>query len=412
VSEKRCFLLLQGVCSPLFARLGDRLRAEGHRVARVNFNAGDVACWGTRSAWSFRGSLERLPAFLEEHGRRIGVTDQILFGDCRPVHREAIAWARERGIRTHVFEEGYFRPFWVTLERGGVNARSALPRDPGWFKSVGVRLPDAGDGEPFPSPFRVRAWHDVLYHLAGTVNPLTFPGYRTHAPVSAPVEYSGYVRRFMRLARIERREQQRVQRLAEGAADFFLLPLQLNGDAQIREHSRFRDMGDVIEVVMRSFAQHAPGDMRLVIKNHPLDMGLVDYARIIRGLERRFGLEGRTDYLEAGDLMMLLRRARGVITVNSTVGAAALGVGVATLTLSDPIYNMPGLTFRGSLDEFWRHPTPPDAQLFRCFRNTVIHGTQINGGLYTRRGIQLTIRNAAAALVAARSPLELLMSGG
>jgi capsular polysaccharide export protein len=412
VNPTRSFLLLQGVCSPFFAHLGDRLQDGGHRIAKVNFNGGDIAYGRARPSWSFRGRLERLPAFLQERNRTLGVTDQILFGDCRPVHRTAIAWAKEQGIRTHVFEEGYFRPFWVTLERGGVNARSALPRDPRWFQSIGARLPDYGDGEPFPSPLRVRAWHDVMYHLASAVNSIAFPGYRTHAPVTAPIEYLGYARRFTLLARIERREQERVAQLAGGSVPFFLLPLQLNGDAQIREHSRFGDMREVIEVVMQSFARHAPEDARLVIKNHPLDMGLVDYARIIRRLERRFGLEGRTDYLEAGDLMMLLRRARGLITVNSTVGPAALSAGVATLALSDPIYNLPGLTFQGSLDEFWRDPTPPDAALFRCFRNTVIHATQVNGGLYTRRGIELTVRNAARALLAERSPLEELLNGG
>lgn len=409
MSGPRCFLLLQGVCSPFFGRLADGLQASHHRVLKVNFTGGDCLYWGTRPAWSFRGRPEHLPQFLSAHHACRAVTDQVLFGDSRPLHRQAMAWAAEHGVRTHVFEEGYFRPHWITLERDGVNAHSRLPRDPRWFRSVGARLPDLGGGMPFVAPFRSRAWHDVLYHLASALNPLLFPRYRTHAAVCAPVEYLGYVRRFALLARIERREIARAEALARGSTAYYLLPLQLNSDAQIREHSRFRDMRHVIEVVMESFARQAPGDARLVIKNHPLDMALIDYAGLIASLERRFGLEGRTDYLEAGDLATLLSRARGVVTVNSTAATVALAAACPTVALGKAVYDLPGLTFQGPLDEFWRSAQPPDSELYRCFCNTVIHATQINGGFYSRPGMELAVRNAAPVLGAERSPLEALL---
>jgi capsular polysaccharide export protein len=409
VITQRCFLLLQGVCSPFFAKLADRLRANHHRVVKVNFTGGDLAYWGARPSWLFRERAEQLGEFLSERSAGHAVTDQILFGDSRPLHRQAIAWASRNGVRTHVFEEGYFRPRWVTLERDGVNAGTRLPRDPLWFRAVGARLPDAGEGEPFAAPFRVRAWHDVLYHCASAVNPLLFPRYHTHALVTAPIEYLGYARRFALLSRIERREMARAERLARGSAAYYLLPLQLNGDAQIREHSRFRDMREVIEVVMESFARQAPAASRLAIKNHPLDMALIDYAGLIAALERRLGLEGRIDYLEAGDLALLLSRARGVVTVNSTAATAALAAGCPTIALGKAIYDLPGLTFQGPLDEFWRNGQPPDGELYRCFRNTVIHTTQINGGFYSNAGMELAVRNAAPVLTAERSPLEALL---
>lgn len=407
---QRSFLFLQGVCSPFFARLADRLRTDGHRVFRVNFNGGDAAYWGLHPAFAFRRKLDKLPDFLDDKYRRLGITDQILFGDRRPIHRPAVNLAERYGIRTHVFEEGYFRPYWVTLEREGVNGHSLLPRDPDWFWETGQRLPDYGNGDAFPSPFWLRALHDVGYHLANAVNPVLFPSYRTHAPHSAPLEYAGYIRRFAMLRLIgERRSGQLVDRLLAAPTPFFLLPLQLSSDAQIRDHSRFDDMAGVIEFVMESFAKHARGNTRLVIKNHPLDMGLDDHLRVIAGLERRFGLSGRVDYLESGDLITLLQRARGVVTVNSTVGSLSLGLGCPTVTLSDPIYNLPGLTFQGKLEEFWQEGTKPDPELFRRFRNTVIHATQVNGGFYSGPGIALAVENCRRILTAERSPLENLM---
>lgn len=409
VSHKRSFLFLQGVCSPFFACLADRLAADGHKVLKINFNAGDYTYWGRRKSISFSGHLAGLSDFLDGIYRRHGITDQILFGDRRPVHRPAVEHAEALGIRTHVYEEGYFRPHWVTLEREGVNGHSLLPRDPAWFWEVGNRLINDETALPFSSPFSVRAMHDVAYHLAGIGNPLYFPHYRTHAGVSAPLEYLGYLRRFSLLRVWTPRDKALIEKLLGFGGGFYVLPLQLNSDAQIRDHSRFDDMTGVMEYVLESFARFSPGNSRLLIKNHPLDMGLVNYPRVLRGLCKRFGLDDRIDFVESGDLSALLDSARGVVTVNSTVGAQALLQNCPTIALSDPIYNLPGLTFQGSLDDFWTQAEPPDRELFRRYRNTVIHTTQVNGGFYSRSGIALAVRNSLRRLEAARSPLEELL---
>jgi capsular polysaccharide export protein len=409
MSRARNFLFLQGVCSPFFCRLADRLKADGHRVYKVNFNAGDWLYWGGRSAWNYRGQVSGLKDFLDDKYRQFGITDQILFGDRRPAHRPAVDHGEACGVRTHVFEEGYFRPYWVTLEREGVNGHSLLPRDPDWFWAVGAGLPDYGDGQPFQAPFSLRAAYDVVYHTAGFWNPLFFPRYRNHAPVCAPVEYFGYARRLPMLRFHKSRDQALVDSLIRASTPFFLLPLQLGGDAQIRHHSRFDDMTGVLEFVMESFAGHAPLEIRLVIKNHPLDMWLINYPLVIRELADRFGLAGRVDYMETGNLEALLHHAQGTVTVNSTVGSLSLGLNCPTIALSDPIYNLPGLTFQGGLDNFWRERPLPDAELFRRFRNTVIHTTQINGGFYCRKGIALAVENSLRMLEPERSPLEELL---
>ena len=409
--QGRSFLFLQGVCSPFYPRLGQRLAAEGHRVVKVQFNGGDTLYWkrDCGPVHTFRAPQHELPAFIESLWERYGITDQIVFGDRRPVHRPAIEAAPARGIRTHVFEEGYFRPFWITLEREGVNGHSLLPRDPTWFLETGRRLPELPAPRRFKSSFRVRATHDVLYHLAGLANPVAFPHYRNHAPITAPVEYAGYLKRFTQLRFWKRRDEGRIQALVSGKRPFFLLPLQLNTDAQIRDHSPFANMREVMDRVMGSFAEFAPSDALLCIKNHPLDMGLSDHAGAIRHLERYYDLEGRIVYLESGNLNTLLKRAAGTVTVNSTVGIVSLEHRCPTLALSDPIYNMAGLTWQESLDEFWQSPQAPDATLFRSFHDTVMHATQVNGGFYCRRGIELAVENAASRLTAEQSPLEALL---
>jgi capsular polysaccharide export protein len=207
----------------------------------------------------------------------------------------------------------------------------------------------------------------------------------------------------------ERKDTAVVNDLVQNSTPFFLLPLQLDNDSQIRDHSPFDDMADVMEFVMKSFAHHAPRTAKLVIKNHPLDMGLVNYPRLIRRLSKHLGLEGRVEYIETGNLDTLLRHTLGTVTVNSTVGGLSLGLNRPTIALSTPIYNLPGLTFQGDLDDFWQNRHAPDSELFRCFRNTVIHATQINGGFYCAKGIELAVQNSLRILESERSPLQELL---
>lgn len=409
MTTPRTFLLLQGVCSPFFYRLGQALRARGHRVFKLNFNGGDWLYWFGQPAWSYRGSSTHLASFLADTYQHFGITDQILFGDCRPIHRPAIALATTHGIRTHVTEEGYFRPHWVTLERDGVNGYSRLPKSPDWYRAVGKKIPEYQPGHTFTSSFTIRAVHDVIYHLAGFYNPLFFPGYRTHAPVNAAIEYMGYIRRLPLLRFHRQRDDDVLLALLRKGRPYYLLPLQLSSDAQIRHHSSFNNMAEVIKFVIKSFAQYAPTHATLVIKNHPLDAGLDKYPKMIRSLQRHFSLHDRIQYMETGNLPELLNHAAGTVTVNSTVGMTALAHHCPTMALSKPIYQMDGLTFQGPLDAFWKNSEKPDDSLFKLFRKTVIHATQVNGGFYSSQGIDLAVANMIPVLEADSSPLEHLI---
>lgn len=394
---------------PIFARLSDRLRADGAQVFHVNFNCGDAAYWAPRTSWAFRENLSALEGFLAQKCEAHGLTDVVLFGDRRPVHRPVQAVSVKYGARVHVFEEGYFRPHWVILERGGVNKYSSLPRDPQWYREMAVRVPRHRFA-PVQTPLWPRAMHDAAYHLANLGNPLFYPRYRTHAPCIAGLDYAGWARRFPLLPLHERRDAVVTARLVEKQLPFFILPLQLDSDAQIFDNSPFTGMVAVIDFVLRSFAAHAPGNTHLVIKNHPFDTGFVGYRKQIRRLAEELALAGRVHFMEMGDLPILVRHAKGVATVNSTLGTAALGMGCPVLTMADPIYNLPGITAQSGIDRFWAAPVAPDAALFEAFRDVVMHGVMINGGFYTRPSIKMAVEGAMRLMLPPRSPLEELLS--
>ena len=408
---RRSFLFLQGMASQFFRRLGQELASQGHAVHRVNFNGGDAVFWRLPGAINFRGRREAWPDFFADVLLSRQVTDVILFGDCRPLHQDAIAVARRMQVPIHVCEEGYLRPHWVTFERDGVNGHSSLPRNPDYYREEALRVPPLGQIPHVVAEFRRRALEDVLYNVSSMLMMGLYPHYKTHRPHHRLVEYGGWLAKMARGPRARRRSQKAVAQISADA-DFYLFPLQLNCDTQIREHSTFGSMRPVIETVLRSFQAHAPDHSILVVKEHPLDDGLINWRRIVTQLAAQIGIADRVVYLEVGDMNDLIARTRGVVTVNSTSGTLALAIGAPVIVLGIAIYDIVGLTHQGGLDSFWTNATPPDPALFAAFRQVLASRCLLVGGFFSSEGIRQLVANAAARLSGQVAAHPVHASGG
>jgi capsular polysaccharide export protein len=398
---RRSFLFLQGLATPFFVRLGDALAAEGHAVHRVNFNPGDRLFWPRPNATDFTAPFEAWPAFLSAMIEAHGVTDLVMFGDGRPLHAAALAEARRRGLRGWVFEEAYLRPGYITLEQGGVNANSPLPRDPARILALARGLPPAAPEALSSGSFLRRAVDDVRYNLANVAFRRRFPHWRTHRRWHPFVEYAGWCRRgVLRPLRLHQ-ARRRLREVAAWPGPVFVFPLQLEGDYQLRLHSPFRSLAEAIARVVGSFAAHAPGNALLAIKGHPLDNGLTDWGRVARAEARRLGVEQRLRWLPELPFGPVLAPAAGVVTVNSTAGMQALREGKPVVALGRAIYDLPGLTFRHGLDRFWTEATPPDMVLVDALRRVLAAYALIRGGFFREADIAEGVRHAVARLTAA-----------
>lgn len=392
------YLFLQGQISRFFSDLGLGLHRRGHHVHRINFNSGDRRFWRLPGSLDFTGTAEDWPTFLVKQCQAWAITDLILFGDCRPPHAVAIRLARVHGIAVHVFEEGYLRPDYVTLEAGGVNGHSALPRDAQTYLDAAATLPPWSAGAAIPASFSRRAWDDVAYNTAAVLGAWRFPHYRSHRALHPFVEYAVGARRFPLKAWTREQTVRRACALWEGSAPYFLFPLQLDADSQIRFHAPAGGMLAAIDTMMRSFAAHAPAEALLVITEHPLDYGPVDLPQAVAQGAAALGLGARVVCLRGGSPAALVQAARGLVTVNSTIGISALAVQVPVIALGKAIYNLAGLTAQQGIDAFWQQPTAPDAAVFDAFRRVVAARTQIYGGFHSNEGIALAVAGAIEKL--------------
>ncbi len=394
--QAKTFLFLQGPHGPFFAMLADALQARGHGALRININGGDKVDW-PGEATDYRGSFRNWPLFFDDFIVQHGVTDLILYGDCRPYHASAHKMARLRGLRVHVLEEGYIRPDFMTLQEDGVNGNSTLPLDPQWFLDQAMGLPPEGGREPqIPSTFRRRAVNTTRNGLASAMMWPVFPFYRTHRPQSFLLEAAGWFKKLMlrkRDIRLSRAQWETVR-----DKPYFALPLQLDSDYQIRVHSPFGNMRAALRFVIKSFARYAPEGTYLLVKRHPLDSGLVAWERLTRRLASRYGVADRVYYLADLDIAQVVGRSLGVVTVNSTVGTLALNKGKPVLVLGHAVYKVPGVVYKGTLDEFWLDPGAPDQTLYAAFRRVLIDRCLIRGGLLSDQGLDMLVNNSVERL--------------
>jgi len=374
--KPRSFLFLQGPQSYFFERVARALIARGHRVHRVNLDLGDRLFWRLPAS-DFRGWFEDWPGFIAGLLEERGATDLLLHGDRRPYHIVAADVARNRSIRVMVTDLGYVRPGWLTLEQDGMTSGSRFPRNPDAIHSLAEHFPEPDRAPHFDAPFHQLALHDIAYNTAALLGRPLFPHYRRHGLYHPFAEYAGWVRNAPRRLAMRHATAEAKARLAAEPRSYFLYPLQLATDFQLRAHSPFADAREALAAVLQSFAASGT-QRRLVVVAHPLDEGLINWRRLIPEED------GRLIFLEGGVTEALIANALGMVTVNSTVGLTALRAGIPVKTLGRAIYDVQGLTHPGHLAEFWRAPQPPDMTLLAAFLRALIGATQVRGGYYGR----------------------------
>ena len=404
----RNFLFLQGPHGTFFRHFAHILKKSGYGAWNVIFNGGDfVLSNHFHNTYYFHGCIENWPAYFTQIICERQITDIVLYGDKRAYHSIAVHIARNKNIRIWVYEEGYIRPGFITLEENGVNSQSLIPAiyndalkkyeasqklPPEYDISNEAQLPAV---KLLPNPMVKRVYLAVLYYLGIFFLMPLFPFYTWHRSQGFLDEIFGWALKSLHNFSYKKRNQAILNELKDHSHKYFLLPLQLASDAQIKCCSTFRDIADVIETVLCSFAQHAPNKMMLVIKLHPLDNTFFNYQKFINSLSLSLNINNRVKFIINGENRQLFQDAAGVVVVNSTMGISAISNGLPTIALGDAIYTGTGLAvnaFIGGhfhvevLNEFWQNPIAPQKEKVQLFLAILKKISIIPGNFYTRKG--------------------------
>ena len=408
----RCFLFLQGPHGPFFSRLGERLRGAGARTLRLGFNPGDQMFWPKQGFLPFHGSPdslgETLDALIDTHG----ITDLVCYGSSRPIHQTALATAKARGVTTHVFEEGYLRPYWVTYERGGANANSpvtGLSLDQ-MTQALDNSPPAVTEAPDRWGDMRAHMFWGAAYHACLLLGGNRYPAFRPHRAPGVKREFWLHLKRLIETPGRALMRQIATTRVRFGGFPYHLVLLQLAHDANFLDHGPFPDQAGFLETVFRGFASGAPRHHHLVLKAHPLEDGREPLRPLIRKLTKKHGHEGRVHFVTGGKLARLLDAARTALTVNSTAAEQALWRSLPLKVFGEAVYNRPEFVSHQPLAEFFAAPKPPSREAYLTYRAFLLATSQVPGGFYGVISRRKLLRQVPDLMLAPESPYEQMLA--
>lgn len=377
-------LLLQGPLGPFFKNLATAFKEKNASVVKVNLNAGDQFFY-PGAQYNFKGRLNEWKNFLEKIILIHKFDVILIFGQNRTYHLTARDLSQKYNIELGVFEEGYIRPYYVTLENYGVNKYSRLPKDP-LFYAQQPQISKPILEKKIKNFFLCTMWFACLYYLTSCLFGIFYKHYQHHRKLSL-TELFPWIRSLYRFYLYAYLERSILKKLIKSYDQkFFLVPLQVHNDAQIKDFEKLNDIEHFIRNTVHSFYKFAPKHHLLVFKHHPLDRGYTDYSALIDDLGQQYFLKDRLIYIHDLHLPTLFKHARGVIVINSTTGLQAIYHNTPVKVIGDAIYNFKGLAFQKPLHQFWKeaHKYKPNRDLYQKFKDYVIKHTQLNGSFYKK----------------------------
>ena len=383
--QSRRILIVQGDWEAGMSLLALDLKDVGHHVAKVFFCAPDVIyrMRGIKTHM-FRQPIKEFETWLRELVKAEQYDTFFLYNHYRPYNQIAWNLASEFKLGCYVFELGLIRPNCVMVFSRASVPLSAIPR--AWNSLL------AGGAAPKQSEMPAE-----LCQVSTPAKLVVFCANFLFSRITSPLFPNFVDQRDMNLWNHLKHGIIHLWRFIERGRDFeydplfagelsgkyYAVPLQVHSDTQILRCSDFQSIEQFIKQVVKSFELHAPQDTKLVFKVHPMDRGYKDYTDLIAGLDDRLG-GGRILYVDRVHLPTLLEHSRGVVNINSSVGISGLVHHAPVIALGTAVYDLPELTFRGALDDFWTKAERPRSHRVKQFMNLLLETNQGRGTLSQR----------------------------
>ena len=329
----------------------------------------------------YKGTQEGRKKFIKIFLISKKIDTIFLMGDCRYYQSILIKIAQKNNIAVFVFEEGYFRPSYITLEQTGVNNYSTIPRKKSFF--INYKDNEKINQILISNTFRNLAFESSIYFILSFLGQYKYPNYVHHRNFNPFSEFYYGVKNLYRKTIKHFSEKKLYSNLTFlYKKKYFFIPLQTHNDFQVVTHSKYNSIEDFINEILLTFSKVNNEDIILVFKHHPIDRGRKNYTKHIMKMKKKYGLKNKIEICFDIKLSRLLKNAKGTIVINSTVGMESLKYNTPTICLGKSLYDLEGLTNQGNLKSFFETPGEVNQILFKKFQNYLIKNTQINGSFY------------------------------
>lgn len=384
LSAKRV-LFLQGPMGNFFNQVATWLEAKNIETYKVNLNGGDWF-FSDKNIYTtcidYTGDVDGFSAWLVDILSQYNIEAVVCFGDCRKYHQIARLISDKLKLDFFVFEEGYIRPNFITFERCGVNAYSTFSCDFNRQDHADMDVIEA-DIQEVQNKYYKMVLSAIMYYSLIILFFFKYRNYHHHRGMSPWSELFAWLCSGVRRLKNVIFEPSQIKNIiAKHRQQYFVFPLQVHNDSQIKTHSQLKDMQKYIDLVIKDFSKNSLPQHHLILKHHPMDRGYRHYGRLIQQLAAQYHSSERVHYVCDVHLPTLLKNSLGVVTVNSTTGLQALYHDIPVKVLGSAIYDMDGLTDQKDLAEFWVNPTAVNLYNYDIFRKNLIINSQLNGAFY------------------------------
>lgn len=386
IDESHRILLLQGPIGPYFFQLGQFLNQQGKEVYKLNFNGGDILYYPPDTLTHlYSGAVGDFSTYLTQFIHENKIDAIICFGHKRIYHDIAKQVCKDLGddINFWSFEEGYLRPHYVTFEKWGVNSASILPRDAQFYLDNEVNIPKLREPRSLVASFFTRFWLAMHYYMAMYFCRKKLTHYVHHRDYKVLNYIGAWLLSGWRKWAYKPKEYLLAKSIESNEfPEFFIVPLQVHNDSQVKSFGCAKNVPAFVRSVLRSFAKGADEDVHIIFKHHPMDRGFNHYGALITKLSQKYGVEDRVHYVFDIPMPVFLRRAKGMVVINSTSGLSALLHNLPVKALGQAPYDFSGLTDQQPLSYFWRNPQSPNPSVFNAYKLYLLSRTQLNANFY------------------------------
>ena len=373
-------LLLVGPIGTFFARLSQYFANNNVKNYKILFPLHEYGFPRSRVI-RFPHEIRFFKLFLRDILIKKNIKHIFMYGNVLIPHKQTLELVDElkkegTNIETHIFELGYLRPNFVTLEKRGINYTSDLILEKNFYNN---QIPY----KYFPLPkkyiLRIRKiWKAITFisHCLTYYQIVEFDHKLQPRPSFLYFQLKGFFLKYF-----FKFNEYKLKKKCFSTKPFFLVIFQVSTDSQLTHGSKIKNNNQFIYKVIKDFASAKLTGVNLVFKHHPRDRGYIDYSREIKKISKQFNLRNNIFYIHDYSLSKIFTnpKCKGTVLINSTVGYQSLYHSIPVKALGISPFNIDGLTHQNNLVSFFVNPSEVDKLLFNKFYKYVLENSQING---------------------------------
>ncbi|WP_332695104.1 hypothetical protein [Halalkalibacter lacteus] len=250
--------------------------------------------------------------------------------------------ATKYGLQIRYFEDGLFRPYTITYDSNGINAKASVPKDPDFYDRIEVNEeryrkylfhPENAELTHRTKESLIKVALIKLVSMLGAV-------FRLNPRLYDHINFWEASKYFVTKKLFSRREED----IIDWPAEYVFVPFQVARDSQIFYNSpNVKTMEMLLKVTVqavKSVNEKENRNIKVIIKEHPEDMSRNSY----HDLKQAYKQDETVLFVKKFNVHKLIKHATAVITINSTVGIEALAHHKRVITLGNSLYNIEGIT--------------------------------------------------------------------